>query len=89
MAEAAPHDIAACTLHHASHVTKRFRTALQQEGVSPTPFDVPMQLGSQPGIASAEMARTILVTSHAMTELRASLQELTPGLLGGQHAGRR
>jgi DNA-binding MarR family transcriptional regulator len=35
-----------------------------------------VQLASHPGMASAEMARTILVTPQAMTGLLGSLQEL-------------
>ena len=70
-----PADITAWTLVGAGHVAGRaFTEALAETGVSPTQFGTLLQLDLHPDVANAELARLVLVTPQAMSELLTGLE---------------
>ena len=72
-----PDEITAWLLVQAGHVVgHRFRQALADCGVTPTQFGVLLELDLHPGLASAEVARVVMVTPQSMSELLASLTDL-------------
>nr|AHE14760.1 putative transcriptional regulatory protein [uncultured bacterium] len=70
-----PDDYVGWTLIQASHALGRhFEALLGTLGLTPMQFGVLVQLSLQPDLASAELARIVLVTPQSMGELLSSLE---------------
>lgn len=79
-------DITAWLVVQAGHfVGRRFWSSLAAAGLTPIQFGVLLELDREPDPSNAQLARTVLITPQAMSELLTALEQ--EGLIDRDHSG--